>query len=194
MDLSVASFIVPLITIFIGEMGDKTQLVTLCFATRFNVKVVLFSVFSASLLLNLFSVGLGQAITRYIGHEEYITITAGIAFIIFGIWTIKADDCDDETCENKKGSPFWAVFTTFILAEMGDKTMLSTIAVATQYNPLGVWLGATAGMMLADGLAIVVGMKLGKTLPEKTIKVAASMIFLLFGAYYIYMGVTGLLK
>lgn len=45
----------------------------------------------------------------------------------------------------------------------------------------GVWLGSTVGMMIADGIAIVVGAVLGKKLPEKLITRISGAIFILFG-------------
>ncbi len=55
----------------------------------------------------------------------------------------------------------------FFLAELGDKTMLATITLATREGWLGTWIGSTVGMVAADALAIVVGAMLGKKLPEK---------------------------
>jgi len=46
----------------------------------------------------------------------------------------------------------------------------------------GVWLGSTLGMMIADGLAIIVGAVLGKKLPERLITRVSGGIFILFGA------------
>lgn len=45
----------------------------------------------------------------------------------------------------------------------------------------GVWLGSTIGMMIADGIAIVVGSVMGKRLPEKLITRISGTIFILFG-------------
>jgi Ca2+/H+ antiporter, TMEM165/GDT1 family len=45
----------------------------------------------------------------------------------------------------------------------------------------GVWLGSTIGMMIADGIAIVVGSVMGKRLPEKLITRVSGTIFILFG-------------
>ncbi len=66
-----------------------------------------------------------------------------------------------------------AVGTAFFLAELGDKTMLATITLATDYGWFGTWLGSTLGMVAADALAIVVGRALGKRLPEKAIAYGA---------------------
>ncbi len=54
-----------------------------------------------------------------------------------------------------------AVGVAFFIAELGDKTMLATIALATREDLLGVWLGSTAGMIAADALAIGIGRWLG---------------------------------
>ena len=69
----------------------------------------------------------------------------------------------------------------FFLAELGDKTMLATITLATKEGAFGTWLGSTVGMVAADALAIGVGALLGARLPEKAIRIGASVAFLVFG-------------
>jgi putative Ca2+/H+ antiporter (TMEM165/GDT1 family) len=82
------------------------------------------------------------------------------------------------------------VAIAFFLAELGDKTQLATISLAAQYHSLidfiGVWLGSTMGMVLADGLAIAIGIAAHKRLPEKAIKIASAGIFILFGILAIF--------
>ena len=43
----------------------------------------------------------------------------------------------------------------FLLAELGDKTMLATVTLAATESAWGVWAGSTLGMVAADALAIV---------------------------------------
>jgi putative Ca2+/H+ antiporter (TMEM165/GDT1 family) len=69
----------------------------------------------------------------------------------------------------------------FFLAELGDKTMLATITLATREGLFGTWLGSTVGMVAADALAIVVGQQLGARLPERAIKIGAAAAFVVFG-------------
>ena len=76
----------------------------------------------------------------------------------------------------------------FFLAELGDKTMLATITLASTHNPWWVWLGSTVGMVVADALAIVVGRLLGKRLPERAITIFASVMFVLFGVALLLEG------
>lgn len=178
--------------IFIAELGDKTQLVALCLAARYKAKVVLAGIFAATLVVHVISVALGGGLGKLL-PEAWIKLTAGIAFIGFGLWTLRGDSMSDEECDNIKGrSPFWLVASTFFLAELGDKTMLGTVTLATNHAVIPVWLGSTLGMVLSDGLAIIVGQILGAKLPERAIKISAAMIFFAFGAFSAVQGATKL--
>jgi hypothetical protein len=100
---------------------------------------------------------------------------------------------DDDECDRLQGkSPFMLVATTFFIAELGDKTMLSTVALATNYSVIPVWLGSSLGMVLSDGLAIIVGQILGAKLPERAVKIGAAIIFFGFGALRVVQGALAL--
>jgi len=58
------------------------------------------------------------------------------------------------------------------------------ITLATTEEPIGTWLGSTAGMVAADALAIAVGALLGSRLPEHAIKIFAAGAFVAFGAIH----------
>jgi putative Ca2+/H+ antiporter (TMEM165/GDT1 family) len=81
------------------------------------------------------------------------------------------------------------VASAFFLAELGDKTMLATITLATTHGLFGTWLGSTLGMVTADALAILVGQQLGARLPERTIRIGAAILFVVFGVALIAEGV-----
>jgi putative Ca2+/H+ antiporter (TMEM165/GDT1 family) len=166
-----------------AEMGDKSQLVALAFATRFRAREVILGVTVATLTVHLGSVWLGRAIDTVLPGQA-VTAVAGLAFIIFGLWTLRGDSLDDDPTANpSRWGPFLTVTATFFVAELGDKTMLATITLATGGASLvGVWLGSTLGMVLADAVAIVVGMVLGKRIPARTVQLVAAAIFLATGA------------
>lgn len=171
--------------IFLAELGDKTQLVALTLATCYNARVVIWGIFWSTLTIHVFSAGIGWLIGGHL-PTNWILFTAGLAFIGFGFWTLRGDSLDDDeqSCDTKKKKGvFWMVFVTFFLAELGDKTMLSTVTLATANPFIPVWLGSTIGMVFSDGLAIVVGKVLGAKLPERLIKIGASIIFFGFGIF-----------
>ncbi len=182
------AFLISMGMIFIAETGDKTQLVALCLASRYNAKIVLSAIFAATLIVHVISVLLGGGVSKFV-PASYLSLAAGVAFIIFALWTLRGDSLNQEECDNIQGkSPFWLVFTTFFIAELGDKTMLSTVTLAAKYPLIPVWLGSTIGMVLADGIAIVIGLMLGKKLPERAVKIGAAFIFLGFGIFNGYEG------
>ncbi len=182
------AFLLSLGLIFVAEMGDKTQLVALTLATRFRPGVVLLGVFVATLLVHLFSVALGGLTSRFLS-TGWVELLSGLAFVGFGLWTIRGDQVDEENRAMKSlTSPFLIVTITFFLAELGDKTMLGTVTLAASHSLIPVWIGSTLGMVLADGLAILVGQALGRKLPERAIKIGAAVIFFAFGFYYAVKG------
>lgn len=171
--------------IFVAELGDKSQLMALTFATRFRPLPVLIGITIATAIVHAVSVAVGYGLGATL-PTGWISLAAAIAFIGFGAWTLRGDKLTDEEKEKANQttkSAIWAVGIAFFLAELGDKTMLATITLATQNGWFGTWLGSTVGMVAADALAIVVGRALGKRLPEKVIKYGASALFFVFGVW-----------
>ena len=66
--------------------------------------------------------------------------------------------------------------------------MLTTVALAANNPIIPVWLGSTMGMVFSDGLAIVVGTILAAKLPERAVKIGASVVFFGFGAFSMVQG------
>jgi putative Ca2+/H+ antiporter (TMEM165/GDT1 family) len=171
--------------IFVAELGDKSQLMAMTFATRFKPWPVLIGITIATAVVHAVSVGVGYGLGATL-PTGWISLVAAIAFLAFGAWTLRGDKLTDDEkskAERSTGSAVLAVAGAFFLAELGDKTMLATITLATQYGWFGTWLGSTVGMVAADALAILVGRWLGKRLPEKAIKYGAAALFAIFGIW-----------
>jgi putative Ca2+/H+ antiporter (TMEM165/GDT1 family) len=185
------AFWIALFFVFVAEMGDKTQFVALAFATRFKTSTVMAGVFGATLVVHLFSVVLGEAAGLTL-PVFWINLLAGLAFIGFGIWTLRGDELgDEEKLSQSRFGPLMTVAITFFLAELGDKTMLATVTIASQQQSfVGVWLGSTLGMVVADGIAIIVGKIMGKRLPERAIKYGATLVFIASGLYTLWEAFT----
>jgi len=77
------------LTILTAEMGDKTQLAVLGFASQSKSTVsVIIGAMAAFLLLTILAAYLGSFITRYI-PVKYLHIASGVLFIILGVLAIK---------------------------------------------------------------------------------------------------------
>jgi putative Ca2+/H+ antiporter (TMEM165/GDT1 family) len=71
-------------------------------------------------------------------------------------------------------------FALLFLAEMGDKTQLMAMTLATRYKPLPVALGACAAFLVLNLLAALFGGLLFRYVPERVVLVAAGLLFLGF--------------
>ena len=152
------AILVSLAVVFVAELGDKSQLITMTYALRHRWWVVLSGVGIASMLVHGLSVTIGHFLGLTL-PERPIAFAAAIAFLLFAVWTWREGGRDDDEGVRVAEPRFvlFAVISSFVLAELGDKTMLATVALASDHNWAGVWIGATAGMVLADGVAIAVG-------------------------------------
>ncbi len=184
------AFLLSLAVIFVAELGDKSQLMALAFATRYRARDVLVGITVATLLVHLGSVVLGSVVSTAL-PTDLVAVVAGVAFLVFAAWTLRGDALDEEEAARARratGSVILAVGMAFFLAELRDKTMLATITLATREDAIGTWLGSTAGMVVADALAIGVGTILGSRLPERAIRFGAAASFVVFGALLIAEG------
>ncbi|GAB1689124.1 TMEM165/GDT1 family protein [Krasilnikovia sp. M28-CT-15] len=187
MDGFLSALAISFAVIFVAELGDKSQLMALTFATRFRPWTVLAAITAATAVVHAVSVGIGYGLGAAL-PTAWISLLAGVAFLAFGAWTLRGDTLTEDEqgkAERASGSAMLAVGGAFFLAELGDKTMLATITLATQHGWFGTWLGSTVGMVAADALAIMVGRLLGRHLPEKAIKYGAAALFAIFGIWLI---------
>ena len=185
------AFLISFGVIFVAELGDKSQLMAMTFAARYRALTILLAITLSTAVVHLVSVAVGAALGVALPTEA-ISIAGGLAFVGFGVWTLRGDELDDDDtarAERTTRSVFWTVAIAFFLAELGDKTMLATVALATDNGFVGTWLGSTLGMVAADALAILVGQLLGARLPERAVKIGAAVLFFGFGAYLVVDGI-----
>ena len=187
---------VSLAVIFVAELGDKSQLMALTFATRFKALPVLVGITLATAVVHGVSVGVGYLLGASL-PTFWISIAAAVAFLAFGAWTLRGDVLtagEEARADTTTRGAMVAAGAAFFLAELGDKTMLATVTLATQYpgagGVVGVWIGSTVGMVVADALAIVVGRSLGRHLPARAIRIGAAVLFFAFG---LWLGLDALL-
>jgi Ca2+/H+ antiporter, TMEM165/GDT1 family len=185
--------LISLAVVFVAELGDKSQLITMTYSLRHRWWVGLSGVGLAAMLVHGLSVTIGHFLGLTL-PERPIAFAGAIAFFLFAVWTWREGRRDDDESVRVAEPRFvlFAVISSFVLAELGDKTMLATVALASDHNWAGVWIGATAGMVLADGVAIAVGTLLHKRLPEHFLHGLASVLFLLFGLWLLVDGALGL--
>ena len=184
------AFLISFGIIFVAELGDKSQLMAMTFAARYKATTILIAITIATAIVHLVSVILGAAVGVALPTKT-ISIVAGIAFLVFAAWTLRGDKLDEDEAnraDKSNRSVLITVGVAFFLAELGDKTMLATITLATKNGLVGTWIGSTLGMVAADALAIIVGQQMGARLPARVIKIGAAVTFVIFGVLLIFEG------
>jgi putative Ca2+/H+ antiporter (TMEM165/GDT1 family) len=87
---------------------------------------------------------------------------------------------------------FLSTFVMIFLAELGDKTQISTFAFASESkSPLSVFIGAALALVCTSFLGVVLGGVLGKFVPERVMKILAAAVFLGFGVWTLIEGIRG---
>ncbi len=166
--------------IFVAEMGDKTQIIAMTFATQYKVKEVILGVIIGVVFNHGIAIILGRVLSKFI-PMDLIQIIAGIMFVLFGIMSLR-DEETDGTDNKRVFSPVATVALAFFIGELGDKTQLTAMTLSSEGSyPLFILIGTTLGMVATSGLGIFVGSRIGEKIPEVFIKIASSIVFIFFG-------------
>jgi putative Ca2+/H+ antiporter (TMEM165/GDT1 family) len=165
-----------------SEMGDKTQLLAFSLAGRFRRPwVVMAGILVATVANHALASSVGVLIAARVSKRVMAGILAA-TFAVFGLWTLRPDTLDEKERPSRFG-PFLTTVVLFFLAEMGDKTQLATVALGARYHDfVSVTVGTTAGMLVADGLAVAVGDRLAARVQGRWVRVVAATLFFAFAA------------
>lgn len=185
-------FLKVFFTEFIAEMGDKTQLMLIALTSKYKLKDIIFGTAVAILVLNGLAVLAGGLVSEFIPGWLIKTVAA-LAFLYFAASMIAGDDDEEEEEGGNskiKFAPF-AVFCTFFIAELGDKTQLTAITFGANEGmeaAIVVWIACSLGLFAADILGMLVGYLLKSKTPEGLLNTLAFVIFSVFGVYTLYQG------
>ena len=170
--------------VFVAELGDKSMLLAMTLATRYRWWWVLTAIAAETAVVMALAVVIGGTVSALLPGAA-IGVGAGLLFIAFGIWTLLDNDDGTEIEAGGRSAiaTIGAIALTMFLSELGDKTQVATLSLSS-LNPLdrvAVWTGATVGMVGADAVAIYVGLRLHRAIPERVLARAAAALFIAFG-------------
>lgn len=183
-------FFYILFTVFIAEMGDKTQLLLLALSSKYKVKDIVLGTAFAILVLNAMAVALGSIAGNFIPVWT-VKLAAGFLFLVFALSSLKEDDEEENKASAKSAFAFIAVFLSFFLAELGDKTQLAAFTFGVSEGLsflLLVWLACSAGLFLADMAGLAIGLLIKKRFSFKFINILSFILFVFIGFYSFYSG------
>lgn len=172
----------------LAEIGDKTQLLSFILAARYRRPLpIVLGILLATLLNHALAAALGAWIAQALGPSVLRWILA-LSFIGMGLWMLVPDSIDARVDEKPRWGVFGTTLIVFFLAEMGDKTQIATVALAARFDAFVlVLIGTTAGMMLANVPAVLIGEKLAGYLPVRAIHVVTAIVFVALGLGVLWM-------
>ena len=162
----------------LSEIGDKTQLLALLLASRFQRPVPIILGILAATTLNHALAALAGAWVASAVPPEVLRWGLVFCFLAMAVWALIPDTLDEGRVSHRAaGSAFIATAVCFFLAEFGDKTQLATAALAAKFDTvLAVVAGTTLGMMLADVPAVLLGHAAGHRVNARWVRWLAAAV------------------
>jgi putative Ca2+/H+ antiporter (TMEM165/GDT1 family) len=181
------AFLVSAGVVALAEMGDKTQLLALILAARFRKPLpIIAGILVATIVNHGIAGALGAWLTAVV-DPTVLRWILGLSFIAMAAWMLVPDKIDADSEAHSRYGVFTTTIIAFFLAEMGDKTQIATVALAAKYAAFYmVVLGTTAGMMLANVPAVLIGDRVAGKLPLRTVHGIAAAIFAILGLLVLF--------
>ncbi|UZW55683.1 TMEM165/GDT1 family protein [Sphingobium sp. JS3065] len=170
----------------LAEIGDKTQLLAIVLATRFQRPLPIVAGIFVATIANHFLAALVGSQVASILDGQWFRYAIAASFIVMAAWTLIPDKLDDDEHKPARFGAFITTLIAFFLVEMGDKTQIATVALGARFHDvLPVTMGTTLGMMIANVPAVFVGHELLKYVPLNIVRMIAAVLFLVIGLWVI---------
>lgn len=178
--------------VFIAEMADKTQFMIMALTNRFRLKTIIAGMVSGIFLIVGLSVLVGDIIGDYV-PIHVIKIVGGIMFLLFGIWNLRKTEQEDKHRKIGFRFPILSIALSFLIAELGDKTQLATVALAADHmqEHLAIFIGSSLGLIGANLVGIFAGRFIFSKLSEDHVKLVSSFCFFFFGSTTLFEVIQG---
>ena len=171
------------------ELPDKTLFATLVLATRFPPLPVFVGVGLAFGLQTAIAVTAGSLLSLL--PEALVSGVVAVLFLVGAVllWRESRSGDEDEKAvdQTRERTSFVRAaaisFGILFAAEWGDLSQLATAGLAARYaEPLSVFVGAWAALLVISGLAAFLGRKLADRLPLALLHRVAAGLFVVFAA------------
>lgn len=131
------AFLISTGIVTLAEIGDKTQLLALLLAARFRQPIpIVTGILVATLANHALAGALGALVSSWLTPET-LKWVLGVSFLLMAGWTLVPDGSpDDEASRYTRLGVFSATLLAFFLAEMGDKTQITTVALAIRFQSM----------------------------------------------------------
>ncbi len=194
--------------IFINELGDKTQIIILCLATKAHYsskKLAMGAVTGFAAVVTLGGI-IALLLSTFI-QMDWITFASGSVFVILGTvqiikWSREQQEkhardleCDDEEAKKyeKTTNSFLTGFLAIVSMELGDRTQVATILLAsTSASFAGTLVGSWAALSLLAVIGALAGQWIAKKVPVHVMEILSAIVFVIIGAIMLVGAISAL--
>jgi len=183
------AFLLSTLVVAVGEVGDKTQLLSLLLAARFRRPAPIVLGILVATLANHTLAGLIGAWVRQVVPAALLRWLLAASFLAVALWALKPDRLEEkQSATTSRFGVFSITCISFFLAEIGDKTQIATVVLAAQFNDLvAVIAGTTLGMLIADVPVVLLGRAVAARIPLRVVRVIAAALFALLAVLTLFV-------
>ena len=173
------AFLVSTAVVALGELGDKTQLLTLVLAARYpRPWTIVAGILVATLANHAIAGWVGNWVAARLAPDVLRWLLA-LSFFAVAAWALKPDKLDErDAVPASQWGVFGVTVVAFFLAEIGDKTQIATVMLAAKFPSLAaVVAGTTLGMLIVNVPTVFIGRAAAERIPLRAVRVAAAALF-----------------
>lgn len=184
--------------VLVAELGDRTQVALLVASSQVNRPWALFGAAMVAFAVSgALAVGVGASLGLMV-PERWLRVGSGALFLAFGLamawaaWRGRGGEGEPEMRLGGERGLVIAAAVAIFLAELGDKTQLTTGLLAATGPWAAVFAGATLALFVNAAVAVALGRQL-RRLPERFrlwVQPIAAVVFLTFGVLYLVGGLS----
>lgn len=176
-----------LLTAFVGallaEWGDRTMLFVIVLAARFRTAGPILAGLAVAALLNGAVAAVGGVWVHDHVPTRALSLLVALALLMAGAGSLLRRRPPDMAARWRTGA-FLTAAASLTLLEIGDKTQFLTFALAARFDSVALTLaGATAGILIANAPAAVLGGTLQKSVPVQPMRYAIAALFIVAGLW-----------
>ena len=187
------TLLVSTAVVALGEIGGKTQLLTLMLAVRFRKPWPIVAGILVATLANHTIAGVIGNWVRAVVSPGVLPWLLALSFFAVAAWVLKPDRLEqDNVGQSSRLGVFAVTMVAFFLAEMGDKTQIATVVLAARFDSLAaVVVGTTLGMMIVNIPTAFAGHLAADRVPLKSVRIVAAALFAALGVWVLIAGTPG---
>ena len=171
----------------LAEIGDKTMLLAVLLAARYRQPgAVIAGILVATLANHALAAWAGAALAGWLAGP-WFQLAVALGFLAMAAWTLVPDKMDEAPQLASRGQAFMATTIAFFVVEIGDKTQVATMALGARFQDvMAVTIGTTAGMMLVNAPAVLLGERVLGLVPLALVRRLAAALFAGLGLWLLW--------